>query len=471
MTTPPIARPTLFDASRMTFGVLSALLVCTLASLTVPAHGQITWMRSDKKGAVPAGGGTSVRLKVPAGEKVTYYTSDFPPITLSAPGVTAKVVLTVSFDGDVPGLTANNIRYFGAGLFNNNGTSPGNTFADDSGYLFTIKGAAIDSGFIEMRKRLGNGKSPYLNPGSEARANMSSSKDIQSTGTVTAKVPYKIIFQLARKENGISFGEGRESGSPGVLITGGGASMATYSSEPDASPETTTFNQFGIFLENRSSTDAFVEIDSLQLELRKDGQLIAETTRPTILAQPSDTIAMAGTRVMFVSEATGGALAYQWLKNKVNISGAVNKDYVIEEAQLDDAGSYSVVVTNPYGTAESTAASLQLKQMIALKPNTPPVEQLIFEEDAVDTNPVFKKMPRIHYPTTLRQRTISGTTVIRFIVTTEGYVDAVQFVKFADRELIDPILTAYQKARYKPGIKNGKPVSTRVTVTIPYTMP
>jgi len=460
-----------FISSRLTNSVLSTVFVCLMATLAVPVHAQLTWMRSDKKGAVPAGTGTSVRLKVPAGEKVTYYTTDFPPITLSAPGVTAKVALTVAFEGDIAGLTANNIRYFGLGLFNTGGTSPGNSFADDSGYLFTLKGAAIDNGFIEMRKRLGNGKSPYLSPPSEARVNINSSKDIQSAGTLTAKVPYKIVFQLARKASGISFGEGRDSGAAGVLITGGGASMATYSSEPDATPESTTFNEFGIFLENRSSADAYVIVESLQLELRKDGELISETTRPTILSQPTDAMALAGSRVMFVSDATGGALSYQWLKNKVNIAGAVNKDYVIEEAQLDDAGVYSVVVSNPYGTVESSSATLQLKQMIALKPDTPPVEQLIYEEDAVDTKPVFKKMPRIHYPVTLKQRTISGVTVIRFIVTTEGYVDAVQFVKFADRELVEPLMNSYQKARYKPGIKNGKPVSTRVTVTIPYSTP
>lgn len=447
------------------------LLACLITGFALPVHAQLTWMRSDKKGAVPAGTGTSVRLKIPAGEKVTYYTSDFPPITLSAPGVTAKVTLTVAFEGDIAGLTANNIRYFGLGLFNNAGTSPGNTFADDSGYLFTLKGAAIDNGFIEMRKRLGNGKSPYLNPPSEARVNINSSKDIQSTGAVAAKVPYKVVFQLSRKASGISFGEGRDSGSAGVFISGGGAAMATYSSEPDASPETTTFNEFGIFLENRSSTDAFVVVESLQLELRKDGELISETTRPTILAQPTDTIALSGSRVMFVSEATGGALAYQWLKNKVNIPGAVNKDYIIEESRLDDAGVYSVVVSNPYGTVESSPAKLQLKQMIALKPDTPPVEQLIYEEDAVDTKPEFRKMPRIRYPSALKQRTISGTTIIRFIVTTEGYVDGIQFVQFADRELIEPLMNSYQKARYKPGVKKGKPVCTRVTVTIPYSTP
>jgi hypothetical protein len=44
-------------------------------------------------------------------------------------------------------------------------------------------------------------------------------------------------------------------------------------------------------------------------------------------------------------------------------------------------------------------------------------------------------------------------------------------VKFADRELIEPLMNSYQKARYKPALKNGKPVCSRVTVTIPYSTP
>jgi len=448
-----------------------ALFACFVATLVVPAYGQLTWMRSDKKGGVPAGSGTTVRLRIPAGDKFTFYTTGFPPITLSAPGVTAKVSLSVTFEGDLAGMGANNIRFFGLGLFNSHGTSPGNSFADDSGYYFTMKGTAIDSGFIEMRKRLGNGKSPTLNPSSEARVNMGGPKDIQSAGTMTEKAPYKIIFRLARTANGISFGESREASAAGVAISGGGASMTAFSSEADTNPESTTFDEFGIFLENRSATDAFIDIDSLQLELRKDGELLSETTRPTITVQPKDVMALVGTRVVLNSEATGGTLAYQWKRNKVNIAGAVNASYSIEEAQLDDSGVYTVAVTNPYGSVESDLATLRLKQMIALKPDTPPVEQIVYADDSVDVQPVFKKMPKIRYPSALKQRSINGTTIIRFVVTTEGYVDSIQFVKYADRELIEPLMNAYQKARYKPALKDGKPVCARVSVSIPYQTP
>lgn len=459
-----------FDAqkpSRMR-GVFFVLTACFVASLVVPAHGQLTWMRSDKKGGVPAGTGTKVRLRIPAGDKVTFYTSDFPPISLNAPGVTAKVSLSVTFEGDLAAMGAENTRFFGLGLFNNQGTSPGNNFADDSGYFFTMKGVTIDSGMIELRKRLGNGKSPSLNPSGEARANIGSSKDIQAPGTVTENVPYQIVFRLARTAGGISFGEGRGASTTGVSLSGGGAGIMAYSTNPDANPETVTFNQFGIFVENRSKSEAYIDIDSLQLELRKDGQLLSMTTRPSITTPPQSVVTVAGSRVVFNTEATGGALTFQWKKNNIIIPGAVNTSYIIEESSLDDGGAYSVVVSNPYGEVESAPAVFQLKQLIALKPGAAPVEQVIFEEDSVDVKPVLKKTPRIRYPSSLKERGVKGDNVLRFIVTSEGYVEGIQVAKFADSELIDPLMAAYQKARYKPAQKNGKPVCVRVSVTIPY---
>jgi TonB family protein len=285
---------------------------------------------------------------------------------------------------------------------------------------------------------------------------------------VTEKVPYQITFRLARTAGGISFGEGRGASTTGVLVSGGEASMMAYSTNPDANPETATFNEFGIFVENRSTADAYINIDSLQLELRKDGQLLSITTRPSITTQPKDIVAAVGNRVVFNSEAAGGALAFQWKKNKVNISGAVNATYVIEESSLDDGGVYSVVVTNPYGEVESSPATLQLKQLVALKTGAKTVEQVIYEEAAVEVKPTLKKLPRIHYPSSLKERGVKGDNVLRFIVTSEGYVDAIQVAKFADSELIEPLMAAYQKARFKPALKNGQPVCVRVSVTIPY---
>lgn len=49
---------------------------------------------------------------------------------------------------------------------------------------------------------------------------------------------------------------------------------------------------------------------------------------------------------------------YQWRKNGVNISGATSRDYTIQLATVADAGDYTVVVSNPKGSAPSDIAKL-----------------------------------------------------------------------------------------------------------------
>jgi hypothetical protein len=66
-----------------------------------------------------------------------------------------------------------------------------------------------------------------------------------------------------------------------------------------------------------------------------------------------------------------GPLTYQWRKQGTNISGATSTSLAISSAQLTDAGSYSVVVTNSTGSRTSTAATLVVNvPPIFTSPNT-----------------------------------------------------------------------------------------------------
>ena len=56
-------------------------------------------------------------------------------------------------------------------------------------------------------------------------------------------------------------------------------------------------------------------------------------------------------------QATGqGPLTYQWRKDGTNVAGANGATLNFASAAASDAGSYSVVVTNAYGTVTSSAA-------------------------------------------------------------------------------------------------------------------
>ena len=82
-------------------------------------------------------------------------------------------------------------------------------------------------------------------------------------------------------------------------------------------------------------------------------------TAPAITAQPASQAANAGTNVTF-QVAVGGTvpLSYQWLFNGTNLAGAVNAVLTLTNVQLSEAGTYTVLVTNAYGSVLSSNAML-----------------------------------------------------------------------------------------------------------------
>jgi hypothetical protein len=81
--------------------------------------------------------------------------------------------------------------------------------------------------------------------------------------------------------------------------------------------------------------------------------------------------------VGFTVSATGTApLTYQWRKNGTNFNGAVTASHVMNNLQAANAGSYDVVVTNAFGTATSSAATLTLTPAVWF--NAHPVSQTIY---------------------------------------------------------------------------------------------
>jgi hypothetical protein len=80
---------------------------------------------------------------------------------------------------------------------------------------------------------------------------------------------------------------------------------------------------------------------------------------PSILKEPAGVRVTAGSAAVFSVTASGDApLSYQWRKNGAAIGGALNASLVLGGAQIADAGSYDVVVSNPKGQLTSRSASL-----------------------------------------------------------------------------------------------------------------
>jgi hypothetical protein len=80
---------------------------------------------------------------------------------------------------------------------------------------------------------------------------------------------------------------------------------------------------------------------------------------PSITTPPASLSAAIGQGVTFTVTATGSApLSYQWFKGANPITGATAASHTIPAVASASAGNYHVVVSNPYGSVPSAAATL-----------------------------------------------------------------------------------------------------------------
>ena len=113
--------------------------------------------------------------------------------------------------------------------------------------------------------------------------------------------------------------------------------------------------------ENVLAVEVHDQIES-EVNLAFDLGLLATTNYTVVITdqtQPADRSVVAGQSTTFTAEVLGtGPVTYEWLKGGEPIIDATNVTYTISTALSEDAGAYSVRVTNPGGTVTSRAAQL-----------------------------------------------------------------------------------------------------------------
>ena len=77
---------------------------------------------------------------------------------------------------------------------------------------------------------------------------------------------------------------------------------------------------------------------------------------PVIVRQPASANGLAGGCITLSVEATGPNLTYQWLKNGQEIVGATAPQLTLANLKTNDAGNYSVIISNPGGRVASRTA-------------------------------------------------------------------------------------------------------------------
>jgi len=121
-----------------------------------------------------------------------------------------------------------------------------------------------------------------------------------------------------------------------------------------------------LMLTNIQTADAGVYtviITNIAGSVTSSNALLVITTIPVITNQPQHRTVNLGDDAAFTVGATGpGPLDYQWRFNATNIPGATNAAYTRTNAQLADAGNFTVVVTNSFGSTTSSVAVLTVNE-------------------------------------------------------------------------------------------------------------
>ncbi len=111
---------------------------------------------------------------------------------------------------------------------------------------------------------------------------------------------------------------------------------------------------------------------------------LAQTGAPVITTQPADTtVALGGSFVLSVTWSGSGPAGYLWTKDGVRLTNDIDYALIRSVSKASDAGVYSVVITNAFGSATSSSASVTLTSppAITVQPGSRTV--------AVGTNTVF----------------------------------------------------------------------------------
>ncbi|KPK84201.1 MAG: hypothetical protein AMS27_10595 [Bacteroides sp. SM23_62_1] len=88
---------------------------------------------------------------------------------------------------------------------------------------------------------------------------------------------------------------------------------------------------------------------------------------PEILVEPSDLWLQKNIEAKLVVDATGSIpMNYQWLKDEINIAGAISPEYIIRNADYNNEGAYKCIIINSCGADTSRNAYLYLTPQLCM---------------------------------------------------------------------------------------------------------
>jgi hypothetical protein len=191
-------------------------------------------------------------------------------------------------------------------------------------------------------------------------SNSGSSTDtntITKTNYITAFLPPSISVQPVSLIK-----TGGQSAS--FSVTASGTAPLDYQWKKDSTNITdATFSSYSIASVSSSDAGSYlVTVHNPYGSVDSSSATLTVNMPPSISVQPVSLTKMVGQSASFSVTASGTApLDYQWKKDSTNITDATFSSYSIASVASSDAGSYLVTVHNPYGSIDSSSATLTIQ--------------------------------------------------------------------------------------------------------------
>ncbi|MGH7991907.1 MAG: immunoglobulin domain-containing protein [Limisphaerales bacterium] len=311
------------------------------------ASGTLTASTGHLVGTMPANGTSSASW-------TTYFTTAASPVTLAGAGDQLKItwVFTPS------GVNSSSTSSSGLRLAVVDSPSASRLTSDNSPGSSTYSGYAM---FMNMATTLGSSAPFQLMersaPGtSSAFLSSSGSWTSLTNGATSGHTGYasgtNYTFVMTFTRNASSGLDISATMTGGNLNNTGSATNSYTDSTPNGG--NFTFDTFG--LRPSDANDSAASFDTTLFEV----EFIPGATPPSVTADPQDQTVLVGQDATFSVLASGTQpLSYQWYYNTNTVlTNATSSALTVTNAQLTDAGGYSVILSNAYGLATSAVAQL-----------------------------------------------------------------------------------------------------------------
>jgi len=281
----------------------------------------------------------------------TYFTTEASPVTLAGAGDELKITWIFTPSGVATSGSSQDFRLAvvdspSASRLTSDG-SPGSSAYAGYGMFMNMATTLGSSSSFQLMERSASGD--FLSDsGTWTKLANGAGKNVTGYASGTQ---YTFVMTFTRNaSNGVDIT---------ATMTGGnlnnmGTATVSYS---DSTPNTFTFDTFGVRPSDAADSAASFDTTLFKVEF------IPGATSPSIGIDPQDQTALVGQDVTFSVLASGTMpLSYQWYGNTNNsntlLTDATNSTLTLTNVQLSDAGGYSVIVSNAYGSATSAVAQL-----------------------------------------------------------------------------------------------------------------